>query len=86
MFFLIRPARHSNVVVVPVLSRHLATKIEDRNPKFARLTDRDQNFFESLLTKQHCITDPHMLHGYNNDWLKICQGNSKLALLPTSTY
>jgi len=82
LFILNRPARH----VVSTMSRNLATKIEDRNPKFSRLTDKDQNFFESLLTKQHCITDSNMLHEYNNDWLKICQGNSKLALLPTSKY
>lgn len=66
-------------------SRHLATKIEARHPSLATLTDKDEAFFERLLTKAHCITDSGRLGAYNNDWMRSVEGHSKLALLPTST-
>ena len=66
-------------------SKLLSTKIESRCSQFSVLNDKDISFFENILGKSHCITDPDMLHAFNNDWMKICQGNSKLVLLPTNT-
>lgn len=65
--------------------KSLSTKIERRCSQFSVLNDKDLSFFENLLGKSHCITDQAMLHAFNNDWMKICQGNSKLVLLPTNT-
>ena len=66
-------------------SRQLAAQIEARNSKFETLTDKDENFFEKLLSKAHCITDTERLVGYNRDWMCSVEGHSKLVLLPTST-
>lgn len=63
----------------------LATAIEKRNESFSALNDNDLSFFESLLGKNRCVTDPDMLVGYNTDWLKTVKGNSKLTLLPKTT-
>ena len=63
----------------------LATVIEKRNESFSALSDKDLSFFERLLGKNRCVTDPDMLVGYNTDWLKTVKGDSKLTLLPKTT-
>lgn len=63
----------------------LATLIEKKNPIYSQLTDVDLSYFENLLDKNRCITDPQLLDSYNTDWLKICKGSSKLALMPKTT-
>ena len=63
----------------------LATLIESRNSRYSFLNDNDLNFFEKLLGKNRTITDPGTLKSYNVDWLKMCQGHSKLSLLPKTT-
>ena len=65
--------------------RTLATMIEHRNPKFSILNEADLKFFESILGQSHCVTSSNDLDGFNTDWLKMCKGNSKLALMPRST-
>lgn len=63
--------------------RNLAIK---RNPTYSVLTDKDFSFFENTLGKNRCIDDTNSLDSFNEDWLKSCKGNSKLALLPKNTY
>lgn len=71
--------------VLHLRSNSLATMVEKRNPRYSILTSYDLTFFENLLGPNHCIQDQTTLKGYNTDWLKMCKGNSKLALLPKST-
>lgn len=49
-------------------------KVEKRNPNFATINDKDLTFFEKILTKTRCITDPQLLDSYNIDWLRITKG------------
>ncbi|CAF0983213.1 unnamed protein product, partial [Brachionus calyciflorus] len=66
-------------------NKNLATLVERRNPNYAILTDSDFAFFERLLGKERCVDDTNALESYNTDWLKMCRGNSKLAILPKTT-
>lgn len=69
----------------PYSLRHLSSKLEKRNPKYATLNSSDLSFFEKLLDKSRCITDQNDLIKYNTDWMKAHRGESKLVLMPRTT-
>lgn len=57
-------------------NRFYSKKIEKRNPKYSELNDRDLAYFEKVLSKTRCITDPQLLDSYNTDWLRIVKGKN----------
>ena len=75
-------------IFIPIkpIKRSLAMLAEQRNKRYAILSDAHLNFFEKILSKSQLITDSQILESFNIDWLKTCQGNSKLALLPRTTH
>ena len=65
----------------PISSRFYSKKTEKRNLIYATLNDKDLTYFERLLTKTRCITDPQLLDSYNTDWLRIVKGNSSCKII-----
>lgn len=63
----------------------LATYVEPRNGRFAELKSSHLAHFEKILGPDRCLTDMSRLDAYNTDWLRMCKGNSKLALMPRDT-
>ena len=62
-----------------------SSKIEKRNANYSVLSDADLSFFESLIGSSKCVTNSNDLAAFNTDWLRTCEGNSKVALLPKTT-
>ncbi|KAI9280025.1 hypothetical protein BY458DRAFT_501091 [Sporodiniella umbellata] len=59
-----------------------------RNPKFSEVTEKDVDYFRSILTPNHIVyADPKgpELEERNTDWYKVHRGVSNLCLFPTST-
>ena len=56
-----------------------------RSPHYATLTDGDVSFFERLLPNGRTITNVDDCAPYNTDWIKTCQGQSRLVLRPKTT-
>jgi FAD/FMN-containing dehydrogenase len=59
--------------------------VPERSPAYAHVEERDVMFFRALLGDAGVITDHDDLVPYNTDWMKIYQGQSKLALRPKTT-
>eukprot|EP00198_Chlamydomonas_reinhardtii_P011974 XP_001701311.1 predicted protein [Chlamydomonas reinhardtii] len=64
--------------------RLLHTAIERRSA-FARLSEQDLAFFQSILGNSGVITDADALVPFNQDWQKKYEGKSRVALRPRST-
>lgn len=56
-----------------------------RSPHYASLTDKDVSFFERLLPDGRAITNTDDCAPYNIDWIKTCQGQSRLVLRPRTS-
>lgn len=56
-----------------------------RSSHYATLTEKDVAFFERLLPDGRAITNPDDCLPYNIDWIKTCQGQSRLVLRPKTT-
>nr|CAB3236021.1 D-2-hydroxyglutarate dehydrogenase, mitochondrial-like [Phallusia mammillata] len=52
---------------------------------FAQITDNDLTHFQSIIGKDHVITDHNDLEMYNMDWMRSVRGQSKLLLKPKTT-
>ncbi|XP_013785985.1 D-2-hydroxyglutarate dehydrogenase, mitochondrial-like [Limulus polyphemus] len=74
-------------------SKFLSTTIEltykrlpelKRGP-YAEVTQKDIEYFETILGKGGVITDKDELEGYNIDWYKTCKGCSSVLLRPRTT-
>lgn len=53
-----------------------------RSPHYATLNKEDITAFEEILSKERVLTNPDDCAAYNIDWIKTCQGQSKLVLRP----
>lgn len=52
---------------------------------FAQLSDQDVGYFESILSKERCLTDSSEVETYNQDFYHTTRGCSRLVLRPKTT-
>jgi D-2-hydroxyglutarate dehydrogenase len=84
--FILTSNKHATNISRNFQKSFYATLVENRSTRYSVLTDDDLSYFERVLPdKNQIITDQTQLKPFNVDWLKICEGKSRLALLPRTT-
>ncbi|RCH97835.1 hypothetical protein CU097_008280 [Rhizopus azygosporus] len=68
---------------------HLKHSHLQRNPNFAKITDKDIEYFKGILSPNNILYDPDPesleLRQHNTDWFNLYRGSASLCLFPTST-
>ena len=70
---------------MPALQQYRGIGEQAVRGDYKSITAEDVTFCESVLGKEHVVTDETDLESFNRDWMKKFSGSSKLALRPKTT-